>query len=99
MVDRRVSTVGHFWILVYQNHEFGIHFRIVNTNTGKFNKKNYADQKAAEKYAKQLMYWHNTNRSANGKERTARFNKKVVAKYHRTKKQPKNWRTGVNGPN
>ena len=92
MKDKRVATVGHFWILMYNTHPFGIHFRIINTNNGIMNKTSWSTQLAAMKYADKLMKWHKGNKSKPGQRRTAIHNEKVVAKYHKTKVQPKDWK-------
>jgi hypothetical protein len=86
MKDRRVATVGHFWILVD-----GDGLRIVNTNTGSYNRRKFTREYAAVAYAEQLMYWHKHNKSEGGVKRTAAHNKKVLKKFHQTKTQPKDW--------
>lgn len=99
MKDRLVRQVGHYWVLFYIYSTARVDYRIVNTNNGIENKKKFSTPEKAIAHAKRLLGWHNVNKSPNGKRRTAKFNKKTVAKYHRIKVQPKDWKDGVNGPN
>lgn len=82
------KKVGHFAIVFLE----AVGFRILNINNTCVNRKVFVSLNQAEKYCKQLMKWHKGNKSQPGKRRTARHNEKVVAKYHKTKVQPKDWK-------
>ena len=82
----KIDKVGHFNIVLVNAR-----FNIVNTNTGSINSRTFTHLYDAIQYSKQLMYWHNKNHSPSGKRRTKKHNRKVVAKYHKIKIQPKYW--------